>query len=328
MSLITLLFASSQLMAAKMPNICSVVNTPNFHSSVSISYQPSMCGFPPRPCVYISYYVPKYFIEIVNKPKDTVFKNLPGVKIQLAATRPGLQSGVDDDNGSYSFDAHTIRIPFGSTALSGMPCSSSFADLMCFSAMSEHLGQKWKTGSGDSLQPKWLLWAASPKLCIAKGLAGSMTGNFGSKSFGSDSGMCSIDTSFIPKFPPSNASVCTGWGIHFPRSGTVTSSDTTTASLVIASRIKSISSEVLQSFKSSADEKWQMILPQASGTFREGQNIALLSALGVNEVGRIMGRPKGFLYAIWQRTGCIKDIPWILESKIWLQSLKLACKGY
>lgn len=312
------------------PNICDVVNAPSFKSNLQFNHSLSVCGFPPRPCADISYYVPKYFIEVLDKGIDSFFISIPTVEFQLSNANSLIPQGVEDDHGSFSYEAHTIRVPFSNFVFGALPCKGVMPDLMCLTTMSEHISDQWKSGTSDLLQPKWLLWTQAPKLCLAKGTLASISGSFNLKSYGKDAGICSYPANLIPTYPPSIYPVCTGWGIHFPRTGTVTSSDPITASLMIASRIKSIGSEVLQSFQSASsfDEKWQMILPQASSSFKEGQGIQVLQALGVNELGRLNGIPKGYLYAIWQKTSCTVDLPWILASKGIIESLILSCKSF
>jgi hypothetical protein len=310
------------------PNVCDVVRSSHFRDALDFKYRVTTCGkWPfPRPCAHFEYYVPKYFVEIVGNPKETYFSTLPGVAVQLAWTKGGLPFGTDDDNGAYSFHAHVIRVPLANAFFLGLPCSGALPDLFCFSAMSEHLGSHWQTGLADRFQPKFLAWSASPKACLVKGALAS-TGGSWEGGIGQDVSTCSAPLDWLPLFPPSNQPVCTGWGIHFPRTGTVTSSDPTTASLVIASRIKSIGSEVLQSISSSFDEKWQMIYPQTSSTFKEGQNIALLMTKGVNELGRLSGHFKNYLYVVWQKTECTGEIPQIWEAKAWISGMSATCKA-
>ena len=95
----------------KAPTICSVVNALQFESILQMTQSPATCGFPPRPCVQFSYYVPKYFIEVVYHAKETFFGVLPGVRAQLSAMPPRLPFAAEDDNESYSYHAHTISIP-------------------------------------------------------------------------------------------------------------------------------------------------------------------------------------------------------------------------
>ena len=312
---------------AKTPNICTLVRSPQFRSILEFRYENDVCGWPfPRPCVRFSYYVPKYFIEVVGNAKKTFFDALPGVQVQNSLIKSEPPMGVDDDMGAYSSHAHVIRVPFASLALSGLPCGGALQDLFCFTAMSEHLGSSWKSGLPDMWHPHYLAWSTAPKACLLKGAATSTVGNI-IGSAGIDSSTCSWTRSWMSRYPPSTYPVCTGWGIHFPRTGTVTSSDSTTASLMIASRIKSLATEVFQGFQGPADEKWQMVYPQLSAGFREGQNTALLRVKAVSEFGRLRGRPNDFLYSVNQKVSCKQDMPWVVSSEIWLNAIKFACEG-
>lgn len=312
---------------AGIPNVCTLVKSSQFRSLLDFQYSNDVCGWPfPRPCVRFSYYVPRYFIEVVKSAKETYFNGLPGVEAQKALITPEAPVGVDDDMGSYSAHAHVIRVPFTALAFGGLPCGGGSQDLFCFTAMSEHLGPSWRTGTPDMWHPHFLAWSAAPKACLIKGAVTSATGNILGAT-GADSSSCSFSRAWLPRYPPSTYPVCTGWGIHFPRTGTATSSDNTTASLMIASRIKSLATEVFQGLQGPADEKWQMVYPQMSFGFREGQNTAILRGKLVSELGRLRGRPNNFLYAIWQKQTCKRDMPWVVTAEIWLQGLKLACEG-
>ena len=316
---------ATKIMATSYPNICDLVNSHRFRDVLGYGYHYTTCGSPiPRPCARFSYYVPKYFIEVVQNSGESYFRTLPGVEAQLGSLPSEPPVGTVDDHGAYSAQAHVIRVPFASWAFQGMPCSGEVPDLFCFSVMSEHLGSGWKTGSPDLWQPKFLAWSSQPKACLLKGAATSATGSW-SGGIGQDSGSCSFPTSWLRRYPPSTQPVCTGWGIHFPRSGTVTSSDTTTASLVIASRIKSLGTEVFKNISASPDERWHMVLPQMSSWFREGQNVAFLRVRGVSEGGRLLGLNRNYLYAIWQKTTCKRDIPVIWTTEAWITGLQAAC---
>ena len=314
------------LIGASFPNICDLVNSHSFTENLDFSWEPEVCGEPPRPCARFSYYVPKYFIEVVSHPTQTFFRSLPGVALQLTYTPMGPPFGAEDDEGAYAFHGHTIMVPFTQLAFGGLPCGGGLPDLFCFSMMSERLGMNWRTGKADIKQPAFLAWSLAPKACLVKGAALSVSGSHGMGT-GGWSQMCSFNISALPFYPPSPQPICTGWGIHFPRTGVVTSSDQTTASLVIASRVKSLGSEVFNSIYIAGDEKWEMVYPQSSSSFREGQNIAFLLARGVSEWGRLTGKPVNYLYAVWHRTSCrgeLFEVPW---SQAWLQVLKSSCRG-
>ena len=310
------------------PNICTVVKTPTFRSILSLHHSLSMCGWPiPRPCVHFSYMWPQFFIEVTSNPKESFFTGLPGATVQLATTIESIPFAAEDDESSYSFHAHTINVPFSMIGVRGMPCGGAQYDRFCFSSMSEHLGRLWKTGEGDSLQPAWLAWSLSPKACLLKGAIESIGGNSTPTGY-PNVGMCSFNRSWMLRFPPSNQPVCTGWGIHFPRYGTVTSSDQNTASLIIADRIRSLGSEVFQSVPTNYSDIWQMIYPTASSGFRRGQNIGILRIKRVSDIGRIWsGKFKNYLYVVWKRVGCTRDIPFIASTQAWLAGLEAACRG-
>ena len=312
------------------PNICDVVNTSSFREELDLSFEPTLCGWPvPRPCLKFSYWIPKYFIEVVNSPKDSMFSGHPVANLQLqSASALPIPFGAEDDDGSYSYHAHVINVPLAPALLSPMPCQGGMQGLGCFAAMSEHLGTNWKTGHADMKQPHYLLWGMSPKACLLKGAAVGITGQWGVTGGGIE-GMCSNELlGKLPWYPPTDAPVCTGWGIHFPRTGTVTSSDQTTASLLVASRIKSIGGDVFRSVSSNFNEKWQMMYPQTSSSFKEGQNVAYLRTKMVNETGRLKGRPSKFLYLIWHKVSCTRDMAWLPAAYVWLAGLQAVCKGF
>ena len=311
------------------PGVCAVAKTPSFQNCLELRGHTSMCGYPvPRPCVHLSYYVPQYFIEVVDQAKESFFFALPGVATQLATSKEILPFGAQDDEGAYSFHARTINVPFTLMGFAGMPCGGFLWDNMCFTSMSEHLGDNWRTGLGDQYQPQWMAWALAPKACLIKGAVTSAMGGGRSTGYPAHGGLCSVDRSWMRKYPPSNQSVCNGWGIVFPRYGTVTSSDQVTASLMVASRMRSLGSEVFQSVPTFSDEKWQMIYPQASSCFREGQNVGILRLKRVNEMGRLWtGKIKNYLYVVWRRVRCTRDLPFYASARAWPSLLQGACGG-
>ena len=327
-TLFLLLFATLRVSTSwAFPSVCSVVKTPSFKSCLGLSVTPSMCGWPiPRPCAHFSYNVPQYYIEVTGS-KETFFKGLPGVEVQLGTTTEPIPFTSENDEGAYSYHAHTINVPFAAWGFNQLPCGGAQWDRFCFSSMSEHLGSLWKTGEADLLQPAYLAWSLSPKACLIKGALSSVTGESRPSGY-PNVGMCSFDRSWMKRFPPSGAPVCSGWGINFPRYGTVTSSDQTTASLVIASRMRSLGSEVFQSVPANGGEKWQMIYPQSSSCFQEGQNVGLLRMKRVSDMGRLWsGKFKNYLYVVWKRVSCTRDIPWIPATHAWLAALQGACSG-
>lgn len=313
--------------ALSLPTVCSVINTPAFDSCLHFTTTPTTCGYPPRPCVNFSYYVPQFYIEVVSNPGESFFAALPGSQSQLSALTDRVPFAAEDDSGAYSFHAHTVNVPFVSASFNFLPCGGTPEELLCFGAMSEHLGRLWKTGEADLKQAQFLAWSAAPKACLVAGAAMSLAG--GSYPTGYPTyPSCSTDRSSTTTFPPSGQPVCTGWGIHFPRYGTVTNADQTTASLVIASRIKSLGSEVFQAVPSSANEKWQMIHPQPSACFREGENVAFLRIKQVAELGRLQSmETKNYLYVVWKHVSCTKDMPYVATAQAGLQAMRLACRG-
>lgn len=311
------------------PNVCTVVKTHSFRRCLDLQITTAICGWGPwtRPCARFTYYVPQYFIEVVSNPKDSFFTEVPGAAIQLNTTSEVTPFGAEDDNGAYSFHVHTITVPFISIPFNAMPCGGTQIDNFCFGAMSEHLGSNWKTGAADLSQPLFLAWSASPKTCLIKGAAMSISGETRATSY-PYLGMCSFDRSFLKKYPPSYQPVCSGWGIMFPRYGTVTNADQTTASLVVASRIRSLGSEVFQSVDTDFSEKWQMLYPQASTCFNEGQNIGILRFKGVNELGRIWsGKMKNYLYVVWKKVSCKKELFQIPPTYAAVEAMSAVCRG-
>lgn len=310
------------------PNVCTAIDTPAFQGCLGLSIGSAMCGWPvPRPCARISYYVPETFMESVANPKESYFSDMPGAAAQLSALSSDLPFGFDDDNGAYSFEAHTASVPFVSIPFNMLPCGGAPIDNLCFSAMSEHLGKHWKIGDADHLQPAYLAWSLAPKACLVKGAIDSMSGGGNQSSEFNGAPVCSFDHHWIPQYPPSEQPVCNGWGIVYPRYGTVTNSDPTTAALMIALRIKSLGTEVFRSVPRHHDEKWQMIYPQPSACFREGENVALLQAKGLNELGRLQGRMKNYLYVTWKKVSCKRDWPTVPAVYASVSLMSGVCSG-
>jgi hypothetical protein len=100
--------------------------------------------------------------------------------------------------------------------------------------------------------------------------------------------------------------------------------------LMIASRMKSISSEVFMSTPSTFGEKWQMIGPGTSSCFREGQNIGLLDTIkNVRELGRLTsGKLNGHLFVVWKPVSCKRDIPYLVTSQAAIAAMKPMCSGF
>lgn len=310
------------------PNVCTVVKTDEFRSCLNFSVGACMCpGIPPRPCAKISYYVPQTFVEVMPDPKSSYFGSLPGAALQLG-TLGELPYGTEADTDSHSFQAHTIAVPFASVPFSLLPCGGARFERFCFDGMSEHLGMNWSSGQADLLQPNFLAWSLSPKACLLKGAATSVAG--GSETIPSPGGpACSIPMSWLPKYPPSSHEACNGWGLFYPRSGTYAGPSQTIGALMIGSRIKSLSSEVFHSTPGSPDERWQMISPQSSSCFREGQNAGLLETVkGVRELGRLTsGKLKGHLFVVWSKVDCCRDFALVPEAIAVIEAMIAACQG-
>ena len=321
---LALLVAAS---ASAFPNICDVVKQPAFSSCMEYQVGTCTCGYPPHPCASFSYYVPDTFLEVTSEPGSTKFHGLPGVEMQLSSlSSTRLPYGTE--GGDFSaFQARTLAVPFASTIFESMPCSSGIQDTTCFGAMSEHLGSKWSTGSADLRQPSFLAWAANPKACLLYGAARSVVGG-GEATFGGGNASCSVSREWLTQYPPSSHSACNGWGIFYPRVGMYDGPSQTTAALMIASRMKSLSTEVFQSASSSPNEKWQMILPSSSQCFREGQNVGFLETpFLVNDRERVRGRLKDYLFVTWRRVSCCKEYTDVPVAAAVLAAMQAACQG-
>lgn len=322
------LLLAGNVHAAGIPNACSVASTPAFASCLELTISGCTCGYPPHPCALISYYVPQTFVEVWPETRVSYFSGVPGAAAQLARVTP-QPFGAEGDDDTQSFQARTIAVPLASLIFKLMPAGGTRMEKMCFDGMSEDFGDHWNTGKGDALQPVFLAWSAAPKLCLMKGAATSIAGDGGS-GFSSDSPVCSFKVPKVDAFPPSTHPACNGWGTFYPRYGTYTGPASMTGALMVASRIKSLSSEVLHSLPSSPDEKWQMIYPQSTSCFREGQNVGLLETIkGARETMRLAnGKLKGYLFVIWSRTSTCKELPTAVQAKAAALAIPAACGGF
>ena len=309
------------------PNACTVAASAGYESCLNLTIGSCSCGFPPRPCARVSYYVPQSFIEVWPDPKASFFSDISGVAAQLSKVS-SMPFGAEADDDTQSFHAHAIAVPLTSVLFSLMPAGGARMEKYCFDGMSEHFGSHWNTGKGDMLQPSFLAFSLAPKLCLLKGAATSV-GNSKQSSYSSDSAICSFELPKIDMFPPSTHPVCNGWGVFFPRYGTYKGVASVTGALMIASRLKSLSVEVFKSMPSDPDEKWQMIYPQGSSCFSEGQNAAVLeSAMNVKEIGRLSGlKPKGFLFTTWKRVTTCRDLDIIPRVRAAATVIPQICKG-
>ena len=326
------LFTSSSKASSLYPSICSVIKTVQYRSCTDFKTKNCWCKGrwpkPPRPCVRVSYYLPNTFMEVWPNAGESYFKKLPAAALQLSAAIRDLKVpyGVEGDNDSYSFHSHTLAMPL-SWFFSFLTCGGQRKSKMCFDGMSEHLGTNWKTGAADKFQPRLLAWSLSPKACMIKGAAMSYRGG-GERTYGADGG-CSYPLDWLPKYPPSNHTACNGWGLFYPRQGVYNGVNQTTGSLMIASRMKSISSEVFRNTPSTPDEKWQMIYPKSSSCFREGQNMSMLEIpKNVSDIGRLTsGKMTGYLFGTYRKVSCCVDwakLPYIKAS---FEIIKNVCKG-
>jgi hypothetical protein len=311
------------------PNICSVVKTSQFLPCLDFSVSGCMCGWPiPRPCAQISYHVPQTFIEVWPNSKDSFFNLIPGALAQLKAHEIGnpLPFGSDDDMSSYAFQARSIPVPFASETLAALPCGETRMDKPCFDLMSEDLGKNWNTGSADSLQPQYLAWGLAPQACMLKGTATGLAGTEPVPSLGIDIGGCSYPLGSLPKYPPSPREACNGWGLFFPRSGIYEGGSRSIAALMIAARLKSLGVEVSHTIPGGPGETWQMLYPQSSSCFKEGQNPGLLELTkGLREERRFTGKPNGYLFVVWKKVSCCRDIPTVATSVANIIALSAAC---
>lgn len=323
-----LLFTHSSAFA--FPDVCTVIKSTEFRSCLGFSVSSCMCGWPvPRPCARFTYYVPQTFIEVFPHAKNSHFADLPGVATQLAEVgRLPIPFGAEADDETQSFQAHAIAVPLAILPFSTLPCQGARLDRSCFDAMSEHLGSHWNTGSGDLLQPNRLAWGISPKACLLKGAATSMTGEPEAGNPAVHSG-CSTPMDWMKVFPPSPHSACNGWGIFYPRSGTYLGASQTAGALMIASRMKSLGNEVFRTTPHDVDELWQMISPQSSSCFREGQNIGVLETLkNVRELARLSsGKLNGYLFTTWSKVSCCRDLPLVPAAYAAIEAISLACQG-
>lgn len=310
------------------PNACTVATSAEFRECLELSVAGCTCGFPPHPCALISYYVPQTFIEVHPEPGSSFFPSLPGTAAQLSHVRLKLPYGAEGDDDTQSFHAHAIAVPLASVLFASMPAGGTRIDKFCFDGMSEHLGRSWSTGLADLKQPIFLGWIAAPKVCLLKGAITSVTGENATLP-AADGAACSFPLKNMPFYPPSSHSACNGWGLFYPRTGVYTGPASMTGALMIASRIKSLSTEVFHSLPNSPDEKWQMILPQSSSCFREGQNIGLLETVkNARETGRLLnGKLKGYLFTIWRRTSTCKEQPEAARAQAMAGAIPGICKG-
>ncbi|MGE0631484.1 MAG: type IV secretory system conjugative DNA transfer family protein [Pseudobdellovibrionaceae bacterium] len=321
------LLLAGNVQAVGIPTVCSVASSPAFPSCLDLTISGCTCGWPPHPCAMISYYVPQTFIEVWPDQKTSYFTAIPGAAAQLSKVPP-MPFGAEADDDTQSFHARTISVPLAGLTFRLMPAGGTRMEKMCFDGMSEDYGTHWKTGKGDLTQPQFLAWSLSPKACLLVGAATSVSGSPGSSVSG-DSAMCGFPIPNLGILPPSSHPACNGWGVFYPRYGTYSGPASMTGALMIASRIKSLNAEVLRTMPSGPDEKWQMIYPQSSSCFREGQNVGLLETVkNARETMRLAnGKLKGYLFVIWKRTYTCKELPTAIQAKAAALAIPAACRG-
>jgi hypothetical protein len=314
--------------AEALPNVCTVINTPEFSSCMSYSQSGCTCGWPPHPCASFSYYIPVTFAESMPDKKSSFFSAMPGAAAQLNKVSKSLPFGTEGDIDTQSFQSRTIAVPFSSYVLSNLACDGTRQENTCFGSMSEDVDWHWRTGKGDLAQPKFLAWQAAPKACLLKGAVEGLSGGENKSSGGSGSS-CSYPLPKGMMFPPSSRSVCNGWGIFFPRYGSYNGPSQTVGALMSAARIRSLGTEVFQSVPTDSDEKFQMIYPQSSSCFREGENVAFLETVRrVREERRLVnGKLKGHLFVIWKRVSCCKEFSEVASTLATIAALKAVCAG-
>jgi hypothetical protein len=313
------------------PNICSVVNAVEFNSCLKFRYTLTTCGSWPfvRPCYRFTYMVPQTFIEVSPNAGSSYFTELPLAAAQLAGVKALPPFGAEHDDDTQSYHARTLSVPFAQIPFNMLPCEGTRIPKLCFDGMSEHIAEHWSTGMSDKFQPNFLAWSLAPKACLIKGAVTSTTGGT-DISYASDSPMCSIKLPALPSFPPSAHSACNGWGTFYPRMGSYNGPASLTGALMIASRMKSISSEVFMSTPSSYGEQWQMISPNTSSCFGEGQNMGILETVkNVRELGRLTsGKLNGHLFVVWKPVSCKRDIPYLATTKAAIAAMKPVCAGF
>lgn len=311
------------------PSVCSVVRAPAFDLCMEHTKSGCTCGFPPHPCTFHTYYVPISFIEVTSRPKQSFFSDLPIASSQLSSLKEKWFSSGSVEMDNRFYHARVIPVPFVNTVYSGMPCGTNAVDRLCFEAMSEHVSTQWKTGSGDVNDPQFKLWALSPKACYIAGAASASTTGRINKGTPAGGGTCSYPVPPSTVFPPVTSEICGGWGILLPRTGFIESNSSVGGALLAAERIRSIANEVYHSTPINADEKWQMIFPQSSTCFREGQSVGKLETLnGVNEIGRMTKlNQDSWLFVVWKRVSCCSESTSIPQAEFAKAVMKTMCQG-
>ena len=322
--ILAFLFLSSTTFAYT--TICSVVKQSNFDACQQHITSSCMCGTPPRKCVFHSYYIIKTFIEVTTEPKKSFFSDLPGAALQLSLVKDVFSHGTDEMD-SYFYHARVLQAPMSQLGYSGMACGGSLQEKLCFDVVSEHI-ESWKTGVADLSQPIFKAWALAPKMCLVKAAKNAITGDH-VKGFSPRSVSCGFPLKGGVMFPPSSAENCTGWGLLMPRTGFVEGASSMGAALIVAKRIRSLGAEVYGATPISPDEKWSLVYPNNTySCFLEGWSLGKIEALGGNERGRLLGKNhKTFLFAVWEKKSCCRDVDTILTTEAAKLALKTTCRG-
>tara|TARA_B100000609_G_scaffold179920_1_gene160067 strand:+ start:19131 stop:22106 length:2976 start_codon:yes stop_codon:yes gene_type:complete len=310
------------------PTVCSAVKSPSFTSCMQHTTSGCMCGTPPRPCASHSYYFPQSFIEVTTAPQKSFFMGMPGAALQLGSAIESVTGFGGEEMGSYFFQARVIQVPLSAVAYQGMACGGNQMEKMCFDAISEHI-ESWRTGVADLKQPLFLAWKAAIPACFKKGMVSAAATGDVPAAFGPGSPGCGFPLKGLNMFPPTTADICGGWGVLLPRTGFVESSSTMGAALLAAKRIKSIASEVYKTMPSSPDEKWSLVYPNSSSCFREGKSLGEIEVIKQgNERGRLLGKDhQTFLFAIWKRVSCCKDVQSVATTEASKVALVSMCQG-
>lgn len=311
------------------PTVCSAVKAPSFTSCMQHTTSGCMCpGTPPRPCVRHTYYFIQSLVEVTTAPRQSFFMGMPGAALQLGAAVESVAGFGGEQMGSYFFHARVIQAPLSYMAYQGMACGGSKAEKVCFDAMSEHV-ESWKTGVADLTQPTFLAWKAAIPACFKKGMVNAATTGDVLTGFSPGSASCGFPLAGLNMFPPTTADICGGWGVLMPRTGFVESSSSMGAALLAAKRIKSIASEVYKTMPSGPDEKWSLVYPNSSSCFREGKSLGEIEVIkGANEMGRLSGKNhQTYLFAIWKRVSCCKDMDSIATTEAAKAALTSMCQG-
>lgn len=311
------------------PSICSAVKTPAFDLCMEHTKSGCTCGFPPHPCTFHTYYVPVSFIEVTSRPRQSFFSDLPIAASQLSSLKEQWYSSGSVEMDNRFYHARVIPVPFVNTVYSAMPCGTNAVDRLCFEAMSEHISTQWKTGSGDVNDPQFKLWSLSPKACYIAGAASAATTGRLNKGTPIGGGTCSYPVPRSTVFPQVTSEICGGWGVLLPRTGFVESNSSVGGALLAAERIRSVANEVYHSTPINADEKWQMIFPQSSTCFHEGQSVGKLETLnGVNEIGRMTKlNHDSWLFVVWKRVSCCSESTSIPQAEFAKAAMKAMCQG-